>query len=38
MTTLSFGREAPYCLDNEGEELSIEEQLRCEAEIEEEGE
>jgi len=33
LTTACFGAEAPYCLDDNGEELSLEEQLRMEAEI-----
>ena len=36
LTTASFVSEAPYCLDDDGEELSLEEKLRIEAEIEEE--
>lgn len=36
LTTLSFRSEAPYCLDDNDEELSLEEQLRIEAEIAEE--
>lgn len=36
LTTMSFGEEAPYCLDYDDEELSIEEQLLIEAEIAEE--
>ncbi len=35
LTTASFREEAPYCLDTYSEELSLEEQLRIEAEIEE---
>lgn len=38
LTTMSFGYEAPYCLDYDDEELRIEEQLRIEAEIAEEEE
>ena len=36
ITTLGCKDEAPYCLDDNGEELSLEEQLRIEAEIAEE--
>ena len=36
ITTLSCKDEAQYCLDDDGEEMSLEEQLRIEAEIEEE--
>ena len=36
LTTLSFGDEAPYCLDYDDEELSFEEQIRIEADIAEE--
>lgn len=36
LTTASFWAEAPCCIDAYGEELSLEEQLRIEAEIEEE--
>jgi len=33
LTTARFRAEAPYCLDDDGAELSPEEQLRIEAEI-----
>lgn len=36
LTTMSFRDEAPYCLDDDGEELSIEDILRTEREFEEE--
>lgn len=36
LTTMSFGDEAPYCLDHEDEELSIEERIKNKSEIAEE--